>query len=90
MNLKLLQYINTFSFFSVVESLNAKEAIEDAEKYGTPDGIGGAGLPKAAGEPPGSKVVTEEPRVGDCVVARRVPSFHVARAGSKVVKGIGS
>ena len=68
-----------------MESPNAEEASEDAEKYGTPDGIGGAGLPKAAGEPPGSKVVTEEPRVGDCVVARRVPSFHVARAGSKVV-----
>ena len=68
----------------MVESLNAKEAIEDAEKYGTPDGIGGAGLPKAAGEPPGSKVVTEEPRVGDCVVPRRVHSFHV------VLKGIGS
>ena len=38
----------------MVESPNAKEASEDAEKYGTPDGIGGA--------------VTEEPRVGDCVV----------------------
>ena len=74
----------------MVESPNAKEASEDAEKYGTPDGIGGAGIPKAAVEPPGSKVVTEEPRVVESVVARRVPAFQVERAGSKVVKGIGS
>ena len=68
-----------------MESLNAKEASKDAAKHGTTDGIGRAGLRKAAGKPPGSKVVTDEPRVGDCVVARWVPSFLVARAGSKVV-----
>ena len=43
-----------------MESLNAKEASKDAAKHGTTDGIGGAGLPKAAGKPPGSKVVTDE------------------------------
>ena len=74
----------------MVECLNAKEASEDAVKYVILDGIGGAGIPKAAVEPPGSKVVTEEPRVVESVVARRVPAFQVARAGSKVVKGIGS
>ena len=39
----------------MVESPNAKEASNDAEKYGPPDGIGGAGLPKAAGNPPAPK-----------------------------------
>ena len=35
-----------------MESLNVKEASKDAAKHGAPDGIGGAGLPKAAGNPP--------------------------------------
>ena len=51
----------------MVETPNAKEASENAEKYGTHDGIGGA--------------VTEEPRVGDCVDPRRVHSFHVVLKG---------
>ena len=38
-----------------MESLNVKEASKDVAKHGPPDGIGGAGLPKAAGNPPAPK-----------------------------------